>query len=307
MAPIIVAKGLTKEFNGFLAVDHIDFTVEEGECFGFLGPNGAGKTTTMRMIFCISPITSGELTVASMQCRTQSRRIKSIIGVVPQENNLDPDLTVLENLLVYARYFDIPRKLALDRAGEVLELFQLQERQNSRIDQLSGGMKHRLIIARALINEPKILILDEPTTGLDPQARHLVWQKLHYLKERGATMVLTTHYMEEAERLCDRLVIMDHGKILTSGSPEELVNRYAGREVMELRLDPQERERAISQLSQLDVELEETEDMLYVFSKDGTNLKALPERLKLEVKGLTYRQATLEDVFLRLAGRGLRE
>lgn len=307
MPPIIIAKGLTKEFNGFLAVDHIDFAVEEAECFGFLGPNGAGKTTTMRMIFCTSPISSGELTVASMRCKTQSRQIKSIVGIVPQENNLDPDLTVLENLLVYARYFDIPQKVALQRAHDALDLFQLLERRNSRIDQLSGGMKRRLIIARALINEPKILILDEPTAGLDPQARHLVWQKLRYLKEQGATMVLTTHYMEEASQLCDRLVIMDRGKILTSGSPDELVMKYAGREVMELRLDPEEKKRAIATLSKLDVGLEETDDVLYVFSKNGANLRVLPECLKLDLKGLIYRPATLEDVFLRLAGRGLRE
>lgn len=307
MAPIITAKGLTKEFNGFRAVDQIDFTVEEGECFGFLGPNGAGKTSTMRMIFCVSPITRGELIVASMSCRTQPRQIKSIVGVVPQENNLDPDLTVMENLLVYARYFDIPKSVAAARARDVLELFQLYERRDSRIDQLSGGMKRRLIIARALINEPRILILDEPTTGLDPQARHLVWQKLRYLKEQGATMVLTTHYMEEAAHLCDRLVIMDRGKILACGSPDELVTRYVGKEVMELRLDPAERRRAIESLAELDVGIEETEDVLYVFSKDGANLRVLPECLKLDLKGLIYRPATLEDVFLRLAGRGLRE
>lgn len=307
MAPIISAKGLAKEFKGFVAVDHVDFTVEERECFGFLGPNGAGKTTTMRMIFCMSPITGGDLTVAAMRCEKDPGRIKSIIGVVPQENNLDTDLTVIENLLVYARYFDIPKKVALARAHDALELFQLLERRNSRIDQLSGGMKRRLIIARALINEPKILILDEPTTGLDPQARHLVWQKLRYLKERGATMVLTTHYMEEASQLCDRLVIMDRGKILTCGTPDELVAEYAGREVMELRLDPQERRRAMSMIGQLDVTVEETEDVLYVFSKNGANLRVLPECLRLDLKGLVYRPATLEDVFLRLAGRGLRE
>ncbi|MBI2953883.1 MAG: ATP-binding cassette domain-containing protein [Chloroflexi bacterium] len=307
MAPIIVAKGLTKVFDGLVAVDHIDFEVEEQECFGFLGPNGAGKTSTMRMIFCNSPITAGELTIASMPCKTHSAQIKALIGVVPQENNLDPDLTVLENLIVYARYFDIPERTARARAREALDLFHLLERQTSRIDQLSGGMKRRLLVARALINEPRVLILDEPTTGLDPQARHLVWQKLRYLKARGATMVLTTHYMDEAAQLCDRLVIMDGGKILTTGGPQELVAKYAGREVMELRLAGADRKLAITKLSNLDVRLEEIDDVLYVFAKDGVNLRGLTEYLSLDLKSLVYRPATLEDVFLRLAGRGLRE
>jgi lipooligosaccharide transport system ATP-binding protein len=259
------------------------------------------------MIFCVSPITSGELTVDGMPCSIKARKIKSIIGVVPQENNLDPDLTVLENLLVHARYFDIPHRIALDRAEEALELFQLLERRHSRIDQLSGGMKRRLIVARALINEPKILILDEPTTGLDPQARHLVWQKLRYLKEGGATMVLTTHYMEEAAQLCDRLVIMDQGKILTCGTPEELIERQAGREVLELRLQPDEKGRALAMIAELGLTVEESDDTLYIFGRGDKNFAQLPKELGLNVKEMAYRQATLEDVFLRLAGRALRE
>ncbi|MDZ4278390.1 MAG: ABC transporter ATP-binding protein, partial [Dehalococcoidia bacterium] len=208
MSEIIRARSLTKRFGDLVAVDGIDFAVREGECFGLLGPNGAGKTSTIRMITCVSPVTAGELLVDGMDVRNDGRRIKGILGVVPQEENLDPDLTVWQNLAVFARYFDIPIPVARERAQEVLELFQLMERKNEIVDNLSGGMKRRLIIARALINQPKILILDEPTTGLDPQARHLVWQKLRLLRSQGITMLLTTHYMEEAAHLCDRLVVM---------------------------------------------------------------------------------------------------
>ncbi|MBI4320683.1 MAG: ABC transporter ATP-binding protein [Chloroflexi bacterium] len=307
LAPIIVAKGLTKKYGDLVAVDHVDFAVEEGECFGFLGPNGAGKTTTMKMIFCVSPVTGGELCVASLDVRTSPRDIKSIVGVVPQDNNLDPDLTVLENLLVYARYFDIPKPVALGRALEYLELLQLLDKQHSRIDQLSGGMKRRLLVCRALINQPRLMILDEPTTGLDPQGRHLVWQKLRFLKEQGVTMVLTTHYMEEAAQLCDRLVIMDLGRILTCGAPEELVERHVGREVLELRLEPHDRAAAVRRLSELGLSVEEVENTVYVFGSDGAALRDLPARLGLHARGIAYRQASLEDVFLKLAGRGLRE
>lgn len=307
MEPIIEARDLTKKFNELVAVDHIGFSVYPQECFGFLGPNGAGKTSTMRMIFCASPITSGDLMVASMNCRTSGRRIKAIVGVVPQENNLDPDLSAMENLLVYARYFDIPEGIARTRAEESLELFQLLERRHSRIDQLSGGMKRRLVIARSLINQPQILILDEPTTGLDPQARHLVWQKLRYLKEQGATMVLTTHYMEEAEHLCDRIVIMDQGRILTVGPPGELVERFVGNEVLELRPEPDDRQRALKSIEQLGLLIEPVDDLIYVFGRDGVKLRGLPEKLDLRLRGLVYRPASLEDVFLKLAGRGLKE
>ena len=307
MAPIIVARGLTKRYGDLIAVDHIDFAVEERECFGFLGPNGAGKTSTMKMIFCTSPLTAGELRVAGMDVRTSSRKVKSIVGVVPQENNLDPDLTVVENLLVYARYFDIPKPVALQRARESLELLQLMEKQDSRIDHLSGGMKRRLLVCRSLINQPRILILDEPTTGLDPQGRHLVWQKLRFLKEQGVTMVLTTHYMEEAAQLCDRLVIMDQGKILDCGAPDELVQKYVGSEVLELRLAPEDKQDALRSLSELGLSVEEVENTLYVFGRDGAALRDLPQRLGLHPRGMVYRQSSLEDVFLKLSGRGLRE
>ncbi len=307
MEPIIMARDLTKKFGELTAVDHISFDVHPQVCFGFLGPNGAGKTSTMRMIFCASPITSGDLIVASMSCRTEGRNIKRIVGVVPQENNLDPDLTVIENLMVYARYFDIPRDVAGPRAEESLELFQLLERRNSRIDHLSGGMKRRLLIARALINQPQILILDEPTTGLDPQGRHLVWQKLRYLKEQGATMVLTTHYMEEAEHLCDWIVIMDQGKILTKGPPVDLVERFVGREVLELRPEPGNKDRALRSIEELGFPVEDLEDLIYVFGQDGAGLQELPKRLNMPFKGIVYRPASLEDVFLKLAGRGLKE
>jgi len=307
MGIIISAKNLTKKYGEVTAVDHIDFAVHAQECFGFLGPNGAGKTSTMRMIICSSPITSGDLWVDSMDCRTSARRIKAIIGVVPQENNLDPDLTVIQNLLVYARYFDIPQRVAQSRAEESLELLQLRERQHSYIDQLSGGMKRRLLVARALINQPRILILDEPTTGLDPQARHLVWQKLRFLKEQGTTMVLTTHYMDEAEQLCDRIVIMDQGRILTEGSPRFLVQRFVGDQVLELRPDPLEKSRALVEIEKLGFPVEAVDDTIYVFGRDGARLHDLPSQLKLSVRGLVYRPASLEDVFLKLAGRGLKE
>ncbi|WP_341473971.1 ABC transporter ATP-binding protein [Desulfofundulus thermobenzoicus] len=233
---VVVAEKLTKEFNGRAAVRGIDFAVRARECFGFLGPNGAGKTTTVNMICCFSPVTSGRLTVLGMDVRKHPRQIKSRLGVVPQENNLDPDLKVLQNLLVYAGYFRLPAADARPRAMELLEFFDLADRAGERVDRLSGGMKRRLTIARALINNPEVVVLDEPTTGLDPQARHLVWQRLRRLKERGVTLLLTTHYLEEASQLCDRLVIMDQGEILEEGDPRGLVSRHIGREVVEVGL-----------------------------------------------------------------------
>jgi lipooligosaccharide transport system ATP-binding protein len=300
---LICARGLVKRFNGLTAVDGIDFDILERECFGFLGPNGAGKTSTMRMIYCASPLTAGELRVDGKDVKRQPRAVKALIGVVPQENNLDPDLTVLQNLLVYARYFDIPKAIALERAREALELFQLLERRDSHTESLSSGMKRRLVIARGLINQPKILILDEPTTGLDPQARHLVWQKLRHLKGQGMTVLLTTHYMEEAAHLCDRLAIMDQGKILAQGTPEELVSRYVGQEVLELQPFPENRAPLLEQLRGQGFQVEEVEDTLFVFSQDGRSLSPPSGRFER----LVQRRATLEDVFLRLTGRGLRE
>ena len=309
---VIFASNLRKNFNSFEAVRGVDFQIAKGECFGFLGPNGAGKTSTMRMIYCFSPLTSGSLRVLGHDVSTQPRQIKARLGVVPQEDNLDPDLTVRQNLLLYATYFDIPKEEAKRRTEELLDFVSLQEKSNQKIDKLSGGMKRRLLIARALINKPEVMILDEPTTGLDPQARHLIWGKLRALKASGVTMVLTTHYMEEAQRLCDRLVIMDKGKILTEGSPEALVEKYVGKEVLELRashsilkqwkdkIDGQKKANPKSQETEL------VGDTLYVMirEKDVNLIEIYPEIKALD---LHLRPASLEDVFLKLAGRELRE
>lgn len=304
MAAIIEARGLVKRYKGFLAVAGVDFSVQAQECFGFLGPNGAGKTTLIRMISCVYPLSQGVLLVDNRDVMKEPRAIKAVLGVVPQEENLDPDLTVLHNLLVYARYFDIPKEVARSRALELLELFQLLDRQRSRIDTLSGGMKRRLLIARALINQPKILILDKPTAGLDPQARHLVWQKIRYLKGQGVTMILSTHNMEEAAHLCDRLVIMDQGRIVVQDRPADLIRQYVGQEVLELRLDPMGKSHVLRQLQSYSVSIEDVGDTLYVFSNDGG---LLPQQLMIEGGDVVRRQATLEDVFLRLTGRELKE
>ena len=233
--PLITARSLVKRFDDLVAVDGIDFEVSPGEAFGFLGPNGAGKTSTMRMIGCVSPVTSGHLEVFGMDPHRNGRAIRARVGVVPQLDQLDNELTVMENLVIYARYFDIPRDVARRRAAELLEFVQLTDRADDRVDPLSGGQKRRVSIARSLISEPELLLLDEPTSGLDPQARHLLWDRLHQLKERGATLVLTTHYMDEAEQLCDRLVIMDRGRIVAEGSPRDLISHYSTREVLEMR------------------------------------------------------------------------
>jgi len=307
MTEIIRARKLLKRFDGFTAVDGIDFSVRRGECFGFLGPNGAGKTTTVRMISCVSPVTEGELVVDGLDVRRESRRIKSILGIVPQEDNLDPDLSVRQNLAVYARYFDMPKELANERIDESLALFQLEEKQREPIWALSTGLKRRLTIARGLINQPKILVLDEPTTGLDPQARHLVWQKLRSLKEQGVTMLLCTHYMEEASHLCDRLVIMHQGRILVEGSPAGLVEEHAGREVAEVRVSGPQRERVLAEMaSRPGLTVEEVEDVLYIYARtpDG---RAQMANLIMDAESVAYHQANLEDVFLRLTGRGLVE
>lgn len=301
---IIDCKGVVKQYKTLTAVDHIDFFIRQQECFAFLGPNGAGKTTTMRMICCYAPPTTGQLTVDGKDVSRDSRKIKAVLGIVPQENNLDPDLTVSENLLVYSRYFDIPKKLALQRARQGLELFQLQERWNSRIESLSGGMKRRLIFARALLNEPKIMVLDEPTTGMDPQARILVWQRVRELKERGVTIVLCTQNMAEAAYLCDRLVIMHQGKILAEGAPSDMIARYAGKEVIELRVKPEEKPVVLAKLKYNAVRVEDVGDTLYIFSRNG---EAMVSNLNLNPEKLTFRQASLEDVFLKLTGRGLQE
>ena len=308
MTEIIRARGLTKRFPGLTAVNGIDFSVEAGECFGLLGPNGAGKTSTIKMISCVSPLTAGDLIVDGLDVTTSGREIKARLGVVSQEENLDPDLSVQQNLLVFARYFDIPKLEAVRRADEVLELFQLDDRRSEIVDNLSGGMKRRLIIARALMSSPTILILDEPTTGLDPQARHVVWRKLRLLQAQGTTMLLTTHYMDEAAQLCDRLVVMNLGEILAEGTPQDLIERYAGTQVMEVRLSDGRREQALDVLRSHDgLEFEdELEDVIYVFKQQQPWEPLLAELSAFE-QNIRLREATLEDVFLRLTGRGLFE
>lgn len=301
MAANIEARDLTKRYGDLVAVAGIDFAVEAGQCFGLLGPNGAGKTSTMRMVCCQSPLTAGELCVEGLDVRTNSRAIKARLGVAPQENNLDPDFTALQNLLVYARYFQMPSDRARRRATEVLELFHLGEKAHSPVRELSGGMKRRLILARALLHEPRIVALDEPTAGLDPQGRHLVWQKLRQLREQGITVLLSTQNMEEAARLCDTLVIMHQGRILAQGSPQALVQHHVGSQVVEVPRDSAGP--LLGLLAKADVAWESVEDMVYIFARDGEALRQAAG----PVPGAIYRPATLEDVFLRLTGRGLTE
>lgn len=303
--PIVRVKNLTKRFGDLVALDSISFDVSEGECFGLLGPNGAGKTTTIKMLYGLCTVTSGKLFVADLSVPERLREIKRLLGVVPQENNLDPDLTVLENLLVYARYFDLPKKEAQRRAIELLQFVELDGRKDAKIEELSAGMKRRLIIARALLHHPKILLLDEPTTGLDPQARHLIWQRLRKLKREGTTLILTTHYMEEAEQLSDRVAILEKGKILRIGPPRELVLAEVGSEVIELRLEEGEEPR-IQELVEGDgLGWEKAGDTLYLYCRDGRAI--LPILAKLPHLKLLHRPATLEDLFLKLTGRRLRE
>ena len=302
--PIVEAKGLVKRFGDFTAVNGIDFTVEAGECYGLLGPNGAGKTSTFRMVCCVSPVTEGVLLVNGKDVGKDARTIKETLGVVPQDSNLDTDLEVLQNLLVYARYFDMPAKVARARAMEVLEFFQLADRASSNVEALSGGMKRRLTIARALLNNPKLLVLDEPTTGLDPQARHLIWQKVRTLKAQGVTVLLSTHYMEEAAQLCDRLSILHEGKILTEGKPAELVQEVAGSQVLEVGMYGDDASRVTDWLDGEERFVQEVGDRLFVF---GSELEPFKQRVLAEQLSLTQRPATLEDVFLRLTGSGLRE
>jgi lipooligosaccharide transport system ATP-binding protein len=301
---VIEARGLTKKFDDFTAVDGINFKVYKGECVGFLGPNGAGKTTTVRMIYCFLPPTSGELDVAGLSVHTKCREIKSLVGVAPQEDNLDPDFTVTKNLTVYCRYFNIPKEEAKKRTEEQLKFFQLEEKKDVPIAALSGGMKRRLIFARALINQPQILLLDEPTTGLDPQARHLAWDEVRNLKKKQVTIILTTHYMEEAAILCDRILIVDKGKIIEEGKPPELVKKHVGEEVLEVDYD----EKLLPSLKQAfpDAHFEHLSDRLQVFTSQphGVFEGFLKEH---PMQNVTIRSANLEDVFLKLTGRGLRE
>ena len=304
---LVRARKLTKRFGSFTAVDAVDFDVRPAEAFGFLGPNGAGKTSTMRMIACASPVTDGDLAVIGMNPASQAREIKARLGVVPQVDNLDTELTVRENLEMYARYFDIPGSVARSRADELLEFVQLAERAKDQVEPLSGGMKRRLTIARALINEPQLVILDEPTTGLDPQARHLLWDRLYRLKQRGATLIITTHYMDEAEQLCDRLVVMDKARIVAEGSPLELIERYATREVLELRFGDVERASLDGQLQGVAERVEELPDRTLVYTDDGEAALDEVHRRNIPVQSALVRRASLEDVFLSLTGRSLVE
>ena len=304
MESIILVQDLVKRYGALTAVDGISFAVEPGECFGLLGPNGAGKSSTIRMLTCISPITTGEIWVDGKSVARQPRGVKEVLGVVPQEENLDPDLTVLGNLMAYARYFRIPLAEARDRAHEALDFFNLLDRSDDRILTLSGGMKRRLIIARALLNRPRVLVLDEPTTGLDPAGRHQVWSRLLELRHLGTTILLSTHNMEEATALCGRLVIIDMGRILTEGSPRELVLRHAGREVVEVRSPLGQSSAVKERLTGRGLRVEEAGSALLVFSPNGD---VLERELALEGLQVLYRTANLEDVFLRLTGRGLQE
>ena len=305
MKTLISAENIVKRFGAITAVDGISFEIREGECLGFLGPNGAGKTTTVRMIHCVSPLTSGRLLVAGMPAGVNNRAIKAMTGVIPQEINLDVDLTPRENLMVFAKLFDIPKREAAKRADELLAFVELEARKDAKIDQLSTGMKRRLLIARALLNRPRIIIADEPTTGLDPQARHLIWQRLRLLKTGGATLILTTQYMEEAQQLCDRILVMYQGKILKEGVPSKLIEEEIGREVAEIRIAPEEDAEIIRAVAGESCGHERAGDTLYLYCRDGQNLRR--KLTEMNLPSTVHRPATLEDVFLKLTGRSLIE
>jgi lipooligosaccharide transport system ATP-binding protein len=303
--PLIHARDLVKRFGDFTAVAGIDVDVARGEAFGFLGPNGAGKSSTMRMIGCVSQPSGGTLRILGMDPRRQGTAIRARLGVCPQQDSLDPELSVKENLVTYARYFGIPRKVAKVKADELLDFVQLSERASSKVEPLSGGMKRRLTIARALVNDPDIVLLDEPTTGLDPQARHLVWDRLFRLKQQGVTLVLTTHYMDEAEQLCDRLVVMDGGKIVAEDSPRALIERYSTREVLELRFGLDPLDDVAGKLTDLAERLEVLPDRILLYAEDGEAAAAAVLARGLTPSGTLVRRSTLEDVFLHLTGRTL--
>jgi lipooligosaccharide transport system ATP-binding protein len=305
---LIRATGLTKRFGEFTAVDGIDFDLRRGEAFGFLGPNGAGKSSTMRMIGCVSPPSAGELVILDMNPVTDGPAIRARLGVVPQEDTLDVELTVRENLLIYGRYFGLSRAVIAERTARLLDFVQLAERADDQVEPLSGGLKRRLTIARSLINDPDILLLDEPTTGLDPQARHVVWDRLFRLKQQGVTLILTTHYMDEAEQLCDRLVVMDGGRIVAEGSPRELIDTYSTREVLELRFLPADHEQATELVAGTKADRTEVlADRILLYVEDGDAALDQVHRLGLEPIASLVRRSTLEDVFLRLTGRRLED
>ncbi len=302
---LVFARGLVKRFGELEAVRGIDIEVRPGEAFGFLGPNGAGKSSTMRMIGCVSPRSGGELTVLGMDPDRDGPRIRARLGVVPQLDNLDNELTVRQNLHIYGRYFGLSRATVRQKATELLEFAQLTERADGMVDPLSGGMRRRLTIARSLINEPELLLLDEPTTGLDPQARHLLWDRLFRLKQSGVTLIITTHYMDEAEQLCDRLVVMDGGQIVAEGSPAALIDQYSTREVVELRFAPGEQDGVEATVADLGERVEVLPDRLLLYADDGDTALAAAHARGVHPVSSLVRRSTLEDVFLRLTGRSL--
>ena len=302
---LLRARGLTKTFGDFTAVDGIDVEVRRGEAFGFLGPNGAGKSSTMRMIGCVSPVTSGELSILGLDPASDGPAIRARLGVCPQKDILDEDLSVEENLWVYGRFFGLSRAEVRTRADELLDFAQLTDRRRDRVEPLSGGMKRRLTIARSLMNTPEVLLLDEPTTGLDPQARHVLWDRLFRLKREGVTLIVTTHYMDEAEQLCDRLVVMDHGKIVAEGSPRGLIAEHSTREVLELRFDPDEQEQHVDTITGVGERVEVLPDRLLVYADDGDAALAAVHGRGVEPLSSLVRRSSLEDVFLHLTGRTL--
>lgn len=302
---LVRATGLVKSFGDLRAVSKIDVEVHEGEFFGFLGPNGAGKSSTMKMIGCVSPRTAGELSVFGMDPDTHAAEIKARLGVVPQESTLEMEMTVRQNLLVYGRYFGLPKKLVAERADELLEFAQLTERANDRVEPLSGGMKRRLLIARALISEPDLILLDEPTTGLDPQARHLLWERLYRLKKQGVTLILTTHYMDEAEQLCDRLVVMDGGEIVAEGSPRQLIEQHCTKEVLELRFEEGRQDSVLVQLKAAGADVDPLPDRLLLYADHGDAALLDVKSRGIEPETALVRRSSLEDVFLKLTGRAL--
>jgi lipooligosaccharide transport system ATP-binding protein len=302
---LIHARGLTKKFEDFTAVNGIDFDVVKGESFGLLGPNGAGKSTAMRMIGATSQRTSGDLTILGKDPEKFGPQIRAHLGVVPQQDNLDTHLTVTENLYIYGRYFGLSRKFVKGKIEELLAFAQLEEKRNSKVESLSGGMKRRLTIARALVSEPEILMLDEPTTGLDPQARHILWDRLFRLKEDGVTLVITTHFMDEAEQLCDRLVVMDKGSIMAEGSPAQLIKDYSTKEVLEVRFGSERNSQMAKDLSQLCERIEELPDRILMYTEDGEELLERVYQKNFHPKTSLVRRSSLEDVFLRLTGRTL--
>ena len=304
---LIVARGLTKKFGDFTAVDGIDFTVKRGESFGLLGPNGAGKSTTMRIIGATSQRTGGEISILGKDPEKFGPQIRAHLGVIPQKDNLDEQLTVTQNLYIYGRYFGLSNKFIKGKIEELLEFAQLEEKRDAKVDSLSGGMKRRLTIARALVSEPDILMLDEPTTGLDPQARHILWDRLFRLKEKGVTLVITTHFMDEAEQLCERLIVIDRGKIMAEGSPADLIKRYSSKEVLELRFGSENNETVADKLRDKCERLEVLPDRVLLYSEDAEHVLEEIIRSGMQPKTSLVRRSSLEDVFLRLTGRTLIE